>query len=125
VLPQVAEGEGECLGLVREPGNTLQNLLITLAGPMTNLILAWAAWHSTGFVGKQWFLANLVIGGYNLLPVKGSDGNRAIKLVLEYYTMVFAKRTPGGRHASFQPEIAHSGDPTPVGGVGVSASGTS
>ena len=56
---------------VREPGTPGQNLPISLAGPLMNLLLI-LSWH--------WFptfgLANLCCGVVNLLPIQGSDGER-------------------------------------------------
>jgi Zn-dependent protease len=58
--------------LVREAGPLRENLIITLAGPLTNLLLA-GLWH--------WFplfaLVNLVNAVSNLLPFEGADGTRA------------------------------------------------
>ncbi len=58
--------------IVRESGSPLQNLITTLAGPFLNLLLA-AAWpgpHNFAFL-------NLLFGVCNLLPIAGSDGQRA------------------------------------------------
>lgn len=56
---------------VRDPGPPGRNLLVSLAGPLTNLvlILLWHWWPTFG-------LANLFVGGVNLLPIEGSDGAR-------------------------------------------------
>jgi len=59
--------------LIREAGLPVQNLQVTLAGPLANLAIAalfWSAW--------PWFgLCNLVLGLSNLLPLPGLDGHRA------------------------------------------------
>jgi Zn-dependent protease len=60
--------------IVREAGSPMKNLLITLAGPLTNVALILLFWgHSPKFV-----LANLCLAIFNLVPVKGSDGDRAL-----------------------------------------------
>ena len=60
--------------IVREAGSPLKNLLISLAGPLTNVALILLFWNvSTTFV-----LANLCIAICNLVPVTGSDGDRAL-----------------------------------------------
>jgi len=62
------------LYMVREPGPPAKNLLISLAGPLTNLVLI-LSWHwSPGFG-----LANLCFAFFNLLPIEGSDGERVWK----------------------------------------------
>jgi Zn-dependent protease len=61
--------------IVREAGTPMKNLLISLAGPLTNVALILIFWgHSRTFV-----LANLCLAICNLAPVKGSDGDRALK----------------------------------------------
>jgi Zn-dependent protease len=60
--------------VVREAGSPMKNLLISLAGPLTNVALILIFWgHSPKFV-----LANLCLAVCNLAPVKGSDGDRAL-----------------------------------------------
>jgi Zn-dependent protease len=61
----------------RDPGTVLQNLAITLAGPGTNLLLAFLL-HRTNPVFS---LSNLVLGITNLLPFPSSDGSRALCLL--------------------------------------------
>jgi Zn-dependent protease len=58
---------------VREAGPPGKNILVSLAGPFTNLllILTWFWWPTFG-------LANLCFGFCNLLPIEGSDGERAM-----------------------------------------------
>ncbi len=59
---------------VREAGPPAKNILVSLAGPLTNLalILCWA-WS------PDFGLANLCFAAFNLLPIQGSDGDRVLK----------------------------------------------
>lgn len=60
--------------IVREAGSPAKNLLIALAGPLTNVALILLFWgHSQKFV-----LANVCLAFFNLVPVKGSDGDRVL-----------------------------------------------
>jgi len=60
--------------IVREAGSPAKNLLISLAGPLTNVALILLFWgHSPKFV-----LANVCLAVFNLVPLKGSDGDRAL-----------------------------------------------
>ena len=72
--------------VVREQGNALQNLAISLAGPLVNLILAGsmvlAPWLGIGAV--MFGLYNLVLGLYNLMPVPSSDGRRILMLLMNH-----------------------------------------
>lgn len=57
-------------------------LLCLGAGPGVNLLLA-AVFASAGGYGPRLFSAmNLVLGGFNLLPVQGLDGGRMLGLLL-------------------------------------------
>jgi Zn-dependent protease len=59
--------------IVREAGSPTKNMLVSLAGPLTNIALLMLFWHaSTTFA-----LANLCFAICNLAPVRGSDGDRA------------------------------------------------
>ena len=58
---------------VREAGPPAKNILISLAGPMTNLVLI-ACWP----LSKSFGLANLCFFFFNLIPLKGSDGDRVL-----------------------------------------------
>ena len=61
--------------VVRESGSPMKNLLISLAGPLTNVALILIFWgHSPKFV-----LANVCLAVFNLVPIKGSDGDRALR----------------------------------------------
>lgn len=74
------------LYIVREPGSHTQNLLITLAGPLSNL-LTMAACVSLSHVLHirmfwAWmFASSQAVFLMNILPLPSSDGLRAVKLV--------------------------------------------
>jgi hypothetical protein len=59
---------------VREAGPPAKNLIVSLAGPLTNLALLafWPLSHKFG-------LANLCFSFFNILPIEGSDGERVWK----------------------------------------------
>ena len=59
--------------IVREAGSPMKNLLISLAGPLTNVALILIFWN----VSTTFTLANLCFAICNLAPVRGSDGDRA------------------------------------------------
>jgi Zn-dependent protease len=66
--------------IVREAGTDWQNLLISLAGPLSNFVASYvslAVFHR----GATFCAMNLVIGIINLLPLPCSDGLRAYKLL--------------------------------------------
>ena len=56
---------------VRQHGTPLQNLLVSAAGPLTNLILLATATKAPLFA-----LANFCYALANMLPIEGSDGFR-------------------------------------------------
>lgn len=60
--------------IVREAGSPTKNLLVSLAGPLTNVALMLLFWN----VSPKFVLANLCLAICNLAPVKGSDGDRAL-----------------------------------------------
>ena len=71
------KGVGLCMKgmyIVREAGSPAKNLLISLAGPLTNVALILLFWH----VSNKFVLANLCLAICNLAPIKGSDGERAL-----------------------------------------------
>jgi Zn-dependent protease len=76
------KGVGLCMKgmyIVRDAGTPAKNLLISLAGPLTNVALILLFWgHSPKFV-----LANLCLAICNLAPVKGSDGDRVLRCIEE------------------------------------------
>lgn len=61
------------LATVREAGPPDKNLLVSLAGPLTNILLL-LLWHWSPRFG----VANLCFAAVNLLPINGSDGDRAL-----------------------------------------------
>lgn len=67
--------------IVREPGALFDNLVVTLAGPGINLLLACLCWFNirsfVEMVQHPFFLANACMFLFNLLPLDGSDGYRA------------------------------------------------
>lgn len=63
---------------VREAGPPEINFQVSLAGPLTNLALM-ALWPVSPVFG----LANLFMGLFNLLPISGSDGRRALNCLKE------------------------------------------
>ena len=65
--------------IVREQGAPFTNAAVALAGPLTNLLLA----LFYGDLSPQFGLVNLILGGFNLLPVPHSDGRRAWAAIRE------------------------------------------
>jgi Zn-dependent protease len=63
--------------IVRETGSLKQNLAITLSGCVFNIGIAICLMH----VWAAAALVNMVLGVYNLLPIPGSDGKRALSLL--------------------------------------------
>lgn len=59
--------------VVREAGPPAKNLLVSLAGPLTNVALLLLFWHTS----QTFALANMCLAICNLAPVRGSDGDRA------------------------------------------------
>ena len=59
--------------VVREAGPPAKNLLVSLAGPLTNVALLFLFWHRS----ETFALANMCLAICNLAPVRGSDGDRA------------------------------------------------
>ena len=64
--------------IVREAGTPVKNLLVSLAGPLTNVALLLLFWHAS----ETFVLANMCFAVCNLAPVKGSDGDRALDCLL-------------------------------------------
>src|SRR3974390_1635864 len=60
--------------VVREAGTPMKNLLIALAGPLTNVALILIFYRAS----PTFTLANLCLAVCNLAPVKGSDGERVL-----------------------------------------------
>lgn len=65
--------------VVREAGSPMKNLLISLAGPLTNVALILLFWN----VSTKFALANLCLAICNLAPVRGSDGDRVLRCIEE------------------------------------------
>jgi Zn-dependent protease len=74
---------------VREAGPPEKSLQVALGGPLTNLALM-ALWPAAPVFG----LANLFMGVCNLLPIKGSDGERVMRCMEEMH----AARAHGPEH---------------------------
>jgi Zn-dependent protease len=66
------------LYLRREAGTPGRNLVISAAGPLTNLLLVvlWALWPRFG-------LANACYMLFNVLPLPGADGERVLRCWLQ------------------------------------------
>lgn len=62
------------LYVVRESGTASKNLIISLAGPLANLVLI-ACWPLSPMFG----LANLCFAFFNILPIEHSDGDRVLR----------------------------------------------
>jgi Zn-dependent protease len=63
--------------IVRDTGSLKQNLAITMSGCAFNIGIAICLMH----VWAAAALVNMVLGVYNLLPIPGSDGKRALALL--------------------------------------------
>jgi Peptidase M50B-like len=79
---------------VREAGPPDKNLLVSLAGPFANvlLLLLWPMSHRFG-------VANICFAAVNLLPINGSDGDRAL-------TCLELIREQSSNHAEVSSECA-------------------
>ena len=76
------KGIGLCakgMYVVREAGSPMKNLVVSLAGPLTNVALLLLFWHAS----PMFTLANLCFAVCNLAPVKGSDGDRVLMCLEE------------------------------------------
>jgi Zn-dependent protease len=73
--------------IVRAPGSSYQNLMISLAGPLTN-VASLFLWHQYPLFG----LANLYFVVFNLLPLRGSDGSRVLEILNTYWGEMRAQR---------------------------------
>ncbi len=87
-----------------DPTNARQELLITLAGPAVNFVLAIAAFpllFLTPHVNQEWFTAgvvltvalNLLLGVFNLIPAIPMDGGRIFRSILNWTTSDYYKST--------------------------------
>ncbi len=66
--------------IVRERGSDWQNIVISLAGPLANLALAYVSLYVVHH-GAVFCAANILMGSINLLPLPGTDGLRAYRLM--------------------------------------------
>lgn len=62
--------------IMREAGPPVANMITILSGPFMNLVLA-TAWP----VSHEFALLNIAFAASNLMPIPGSDGQRALALV--------------------------------------------
>jgi Zn-dependent protease len=62
---------------IRESGPNWANLCISLAGPLTNLVLAIVARDTM----PTFAWVNVIACGYNLLPIPNSDGTRVLSIL--------------------------------------------
>jgi Zn-dependent protease len=83
----------------RDPGTDIQNLAITLAGSVTNLLLAFIL-HRTN---PSLALNNLVLGICNLLPFPSSDGSRALSLLKMMAERFDSARYPVQNYGNAEP----------------------
>ncbi len=65
--------------VVREAGPLASNVMVSLAGPVTNLLLSLVWYRSTSFS-----LVNLCFGLVNLLPIESSDGDRILRSIEDH-----------------------------------------
>lgn len=65
--------------VIREAGTPSKNLIVSLAGPLTNVALLLIFWHAS----NTFTLANMCLAICNLAPIKGSDGDRALDCLRE------------------------------------------
>lgn len=82
--------------VVRESGTLQENFDVSMAGPLGNLLLA----ALFGSLAPTFGLANLVIGGVNLLPIPSSDGKRALQLLRQGALTEHKRRPPAKATAS-------------------------
>lgn len=69
-----------------------KELVVVLAGPAMNLVCAWIL--SRFMVGCETVVGiHLVLGGFNLLPIRPLDGGRALELFLTWIFDPFAGET--------------------------------
>ncbi len=87
----------------REAGSPLNNLLVSLAGPMMNvaLLALWPLWPKLG-------LANFCFAFFNILPIEGSDGERVWKC----WRQIRRERVARGRshlYTAYSPSSSSTG----------------
>lgn len=59
--------------IVREQGSPAASAVVSLLGPVLNVILGLAYWEAAPLFAQ----INMVLGVWNLLPFRGSDGSHA------------------------------------------------
>ena len=76
--------------LVREQGSDTQNLAISLAGPMANLLLSGSLLlvHWLGPFVVYFALVNFLLGVVNLVPFPRSDGHRVVSILRNQRTCI-------------------------------------
>lgn len=92
------------LYVVRQQGSAVQNLAVSVSGPVVNLVLAGTMilgpWFGAGAV--TFGLCNLAVGLYNLLPIPCSDGRRILILLTNVESPIEAlNRTNGDAPSAF------------------------
>lgn len=74
---------GICLLQRGLPMTPSQEFLLAAAGPLANLlccciVLLWMRWTHYSYLGYWFASTNLLVGGANLLPIPGLDGERIL-----------------------------------------------
>ncbi len=64
--------------------------LISSAGPAASFVLAIVFWFAGGIIGEFLWNINLVIALSNLVPVRGTDGNRAFDAACKFLNSIHA-----------------------------------
>jgi Zn-dependent protease len=102
------------VAIERPAGPPLSNLLISLAGPAMNVLLAWSFLPYF----PTFALANFCIGLGNLLPMPGSDGERALRCMADIRLSQW-KRAIAERGARELAESGLKGGVTSVSGLSI------
>lgn len=67
---------GMCLQLADSPLSQGKHLLVSLGGPLVNLLTAGLLWLLHG--NADWMAIHLLLGGFNLLPIYPLDGGQCL-----------------------------------------------